>query len=712
MKRRPVRFFRLSAGFVALALALLLQGPCSAEELGTGAFEKPVLDGVRAGIDAANGAGPRPDLQAYDFLGQRDWPAVRLYAPKPLDWSRADALALDVENPASSPFRLLIRVDDDPRATGDERSLTGIAELAPGQRTTVVLPLDAAPVGMLARPSGLFPKRPGELVIGDVRGSVDLHHVAAVHISAFRGDTDKTLRFGAPFLLRRSGRQAPYDRIVDRFGQSAVGTWPEKVASDAQLRARLRDAEVEARQLAGAVFPPVDAFGGVDGRTHSAATGFFRVDKSNGRWSLVTPEGHRFFSLGVDEVTSSNPTRIAGRSPMFQGLPAASDPLARYYVPDPGEPTSFDFGAADLERGLGPDWRPRWRAAVLRRLRAWGFNTLGNWSEAGTIDEATMPYVTFYDFEGASAGIAMAGGRSLPDPFDRRFLAVADGAARSMTASRRDDPFLIGYFSGNELPWGRADRWEEGIAARVLLLGPDSPAKQAMVDGLRARYGSSSAFSSAWGIPTLATWADVLARPVALPPSPTPSARRDGVEFQGRFADLYFRTVAQAIKRQDPHHLYLGARFASFAPEIVEACAKWCDVLSFNVYGRSPQEAAAAWRRFDRPVLIGEFHFGSADRGPAWPGMVDVGGETERGPAYAAYLSAAVQDADIVGCHWFRYADEPLTGRPYDGENGHIGLVGVTDIPFGGFVAAVAAANRRTLSIFADQGRADPRGTE
>jgi hypothetical protein len=33
-----------------------------------------------------------------------------------------------------------------------------------------------------------------------------------------------------------------------------------------------------------------------------------------------------------------------------------------------------------------------------------------------------------------------------------------------------------------------------------------------------------------------------------------------------------------------------------------------------------------------------------------------------------------------------------VTGRLLDGENSHIGLVGITDIPFGGFVDAVRAA--------------------
>jgi agarase len=42
----------------------------------------------------------------------------------------------------------------------------------------------------------------------------------------------------------------------------------------------------------------------------------------------------------------------------------------------------------------------------------------------------------------------------------------------------------------------------------------------------------------------------------------------------------------------------------------------------------------------------------------------------------------------FVGAHWFQYVDEPLTGRPYDGENYNIGFVTVTDTPYPEMVQA------------------------
>jgi len=153
--------------------------------------------------------------------------------------------------------------------------------------------------------------------------------------------------------------------------------------------------------------------------------------------------------------------------------------------------------------------------------------------------------------------------------------------------------------------------------------------------------------------------------------------------------------VAEAIHRHDPHHLFLGGRFAVNTPEAIAACAQYCDVVSFNVYADLPQHGfdAAAMHQLDKPVLISEFHFGSDDRGPFGKGVVSVWNEPQRGEAYVKFIAAAASDPNIVGAHWFEYTDQSVTGRLLDGENSHIGLVGITDIPFGGFVEAVRAAN-------------------
>ena len=670
-----------------LALFWLLPGSRADAELSLPGFSPATLDGVTEIGPAGR------DGTAYRFAGGQDWPALRFRAAAPLDWSRAAALTVPVENLGDRPFTLLLRLDDDPNADGGDRSLTGMITLAPHERGAAVLPLAPGPGGMRGRPVTVTALAPGERAVTDLRGALDPRHVVALHVSGVRTDGDRTLVLGTPVLRDRPPGERSGGAIVDGYGQAIAGSWPEKVGSDAELRAKLATAEAQTRRLA--------ALPRVGTERASGGTGFFRTEKANGRWRFVSPAGQPFFSLGVDAVSPANPTIVSGREALFADLPAPGTPLARFFDSTPEGTRVFDVGAADLARVLGADWRRRWAAHTVARLTAWGFNTLGNWSDPD-LAASGLAAVDFYDVQGDSALVPGADGRVLPDPFDPRFPAVADAVATQMTARHRGSHTFLGYFSGNEMPWGGADRPDGFIAARVLRLGPDSPAKQALVAQLRGRYGTTGALAAAWGTRTLGgDWAALLARAVPFPASPTGAARADAARFGGVFADRYFAAVSRALKAQDPDHLYLGVRFADAPAEVVAACARWCDVLSFNVYGASPEVAAARWRTFDRPVLIGEFHFGSTDRGAFWPGMVDAGSEARRGPAYAAYVEAALRDPAIVGVHWYQYADEPVTGRPFDGENGHIGLVAVTDVPFSGFIEDIARANTRALAGFA-----------
>jgi len=97
-------------------------------------------------------------------------------------------------------------------------------------------------------------------------------------------------------------------------------------------------------------------------------------------------------------------------------------------------------------------------------------------------------------------------------------------------------------------------------------------------------------------------------------------------------------------------------------------------------------------------VMFTEFHFGSDDRGPFGRGVVPVWNEAQRGEAYARYVQAAAKDPNVVGAHWFEYTDQPVSGRALDGENAHVGLVGITDLPFQSFVEAVRKANEQAAS--------------
>jgi hypothetical protein len=368
---------------------------------------------------------------------------------------------------------------------------------------------------------------------------------------------------------------------------------------------------------------------------------------------------------------------------------------------------AFDFYTANLERKFGADWHARWREEAVARLEAWGFNTIGNWSDPDLWAMHRLPYTVPLSPEGEYAKVSSGEDwwGPMPDPFDPRFADAADKMARNAAARFRSDPYLIGYFVDNELAWGRGSpanpREYYALAINTLGAGPESPAKSAFVAYLAETYHNPEQLGQGWGI-RLASWDELRDTGLALPPSilDNPAAIRDLAAFSRLFADAYFRTVAEALHRYDPDHLYLGSRFAWQTTEAVEACARWCDVVSFNRYIRTIADDPDEWARFHelgKPALIGEFHFGSVDRGLFWEGIVGVGRESERGPAFGRYLRAVVDNPDFVGAHWFQYVDEPLTGRTLDGENAHIGFVTVADQPYQDLVSAARNANLAIL---------------
>ena len=118
-----------------------------------------------------------------------------------------------------------------------------------------------------------------------------------------------------------------------------------------------------------------------------------------------------------------------------------------------------------------------------------------------------------------------------------------------------------------------------------------------------------------------------------------------------------------------------------------------------NSYGYEvkTQEIARAVRILDKPVLIGEFHFGTPGRGMA-AGIIQTKNHEERGVAYRYYVENAAAIPAVVGTHWFEWIDEPNTGRN-DGENYNIGVVDVTDRPYQELVDAMKATHKRLLDI-------------
>ena len=683
--------------------------PGVADLAGTDAHVHVALDQVQRGATAER-ASDGMRQRRYTFLPAASPQVVITPASGAWDWSGQGELRLRVQN--AMPWAVTLRIGIDGASAAQHLQAT--VGLPAGPPQVLVVPLQATSPrsqGMQVGPPMPYDDhgRP-TLLATTVQGVLDRHQVRAIHLQVPSPQAAQALLFGQLETVAGGATvRDAYAGIVDRYGQFTRASWPEKIGDYKALRA------AEAATAPDPATGRASVCGGGREIHGQHKTGWFHTQQSDGRWHLVTPEGRAFFSLGVNAVSADDGrSYVQGREFMFRDLPPDRAPWSAFYGTGDSRRAEqgasagigdnhgrwFDFYAANLYRVYGKDWRAAWRRRTLDRLQDWGFNTIGNWSAAALGQAHRLAYTRSINIAGDYANVASGldyWGR-MPDPFDPRFVQATEAAVAKATAGGRDDRCLLGYFADNELAWagiGPAGRW--GLALGTLAGEPASPAKQAFIAALKKEYVSPETLAAAWGI-ALTSWEalDAAGFRAPLPGEAHPSIARDYSAWLRHYADTYFRTVAAAIRRHDPHHLFLGGRFAVNTPEAVAACAEYCDVVSFNVYADLPQHGfdAAVMARFDKPVLISEFHFGSTDRGPFGQGVVAVASEAERGPAYARFVAAAADDPQIVGVHWFQYADQPVTGRLLDGENSHVGLVGITDIPFGGFVEAVRAANR------------------
>jgi hypothetical protein len=100
----------------------------------------------------------------------------------------------------------------------------------------------------------------------------------------------------------------------------------------------------------------------------------------------------------------------------------------------------------------------------------------------------------------------------------------------------------------------------------------------------------------------------------------------------------------------------------------------------------------------DVPMIIGEYHFGTVDRGMA-QSLWQVNSQQQRGVAYRYYTEKAYAHPGLIGTAYFQWSDQDLTGRGNDGENYNCGLVDVTDRPYKYQVEAMMETAKRLFDI-------------
>lgn len=645
-----------------------------------------VTDGVTEGSKAFR----------ITFKPPAAYPSVFFTQAKPADFRGYGGLVFDLYNPGEDTVAFGVRIDSSDKADGNgNNSRSGKGSIDGKQRVTFVLPfgVDPASLGMKGLPGFGEYRNLGS----SGRGPFDLGHIVMWQIFMQRPHGELQLVVDNVRLI--PGRKYDYSNIIDKYGQYSKTDWPGKINSDADFAAQI---EKENADLAA--HPAVaqrNKFGGWADGPQLEATGFFRVAKYQDKWSFVDPEGRLFLSFGPTTITAGESTITKGREYMFMALPENDAHLAKYKSKDGAQ---INFLGANLGRKYGLDYKTKWFAKTYDRLISWGFNTIGAFSSWETMNNGRVPYTATVWTPANHARISTGHEqvRAMSDPYDPQFAIDVAAGLKPQASRVKDDPYFLGYFVGNEEHWGYFRSGPRSQYTLVLTAlkckAGDSPAKRAFLTLLQKKYGEVAKLNVAWGT-TFADWS-AMQTPVTLKDPFTEPLLADLSMLLKDLADKHFSTVQAAIKKEDPNHLYLGCRFAGYSPEVLEAAAKYSDVFSFNVYRISidPREWSVL-DPYDKPVVIGEFHFGSTDRGVFDVGLVGVADQNARGRAYQNYIKSVLALPKFIGAHWFQYSDQATTGRAMDGENGNVGFISIADTPYTELISAAREIHAEMYKI-------------
>lgn len=366
----------------------------------------------------------------------------------------------------------------------------------------------------------------------------------------------------------------------------------------------------------------------------SKSTGFFRAEKKQGRWWIIDPDGNPFIHKGVAVFgpgTSDNQKKT----------------LTTVYKTE-----------------------KNWVTKESAFLKSKGFNGVGAWSNIDLIKQTKDPlvYTVIVSPMGAykHEHIKKFGGKyeeagwqgyryDLAMVFDPEFDKYVEQEV-SKIAQYKNDKFLLGYFTDNELPWV-----DDALDRHLTKLDKNEAGYIAAKKWLDTRKGKNASVE------------DI--------------TDDDRLEFTGFYFETYIKKVAQAVKKYDPNHMYLGCRFNQEQdeldnPKIFEVAGKYMDVVSVNHYRKwePVQSILNNWQQWSgKPFIITEWYTKGEDSGlPNKTGAGwNVATQAERGYFYQNFAIELLKSKGCVGWHWFRYQDnDPLNLKTdYSNRDSNKGII-------------------------------------
>ncbi|MBI5770178.1 MAG: hypothetical protein HZA93_20550 [Verrucomicrobia bacterium] len=405
--------------------------------------------------------------------------------------------------------------------------------------------------------------------------------------------------------------------------------------------------------------PSADRWGGRTDLPPAKATGFFRTEQRDGRWWLITPDGHLYWNVGVNSV---RPTRR------------------------PPAPAPDDFA----------------RTATAE-LRALGFNGLGNGGVSAL--QTTRDALPWTVRLSVMASFAAEHKQTYPTSghtgfkeqcfpaFHPDFPAWAKKQAASLAATA-NDPSIIGIFTDNEL------QCPPDLLDRHLKLPADDP---------YLGHGRRAALA----------WLAERGRPVEV----AQLTAKDRYQFIAHVFATYARIVHDAIRAVDKNHLILGSRYNNHRgqfdnPWFWSAVGPWVDVAAVNYYvlwGPQRDDIEEWSAALQRPLMLTEWYAKAMDA----PGLANTNGagwlvrtQTDRARYYQHFALGAFDVPSLVGFHYFKYMDDGSESVALDSAGGaNKGLYQADGAPWTELQTAAREVNREAyplIDFFAARRRAAP----
>ncbi|MFX0094060.1 MAG: hypothetical protein ACFFBD_20145, partial [Candidatus Hodarchaeota archaeon] len=478
---------------------------------------------------------------------------------------------------------------------------------------------------------------------------------------------------------------------------------PGTVWLDYLFLGQLTEAEYINATLLGKFRPPNITQGLPQGSTASVT----HLEKINGAWWLVDPDGSPFWSTSVlrtHNVATYNPYLWASLSP--------------------SERDNF------------------WKTSKVRAKNEFFFNT----EVRNTVNGPTENYIAWLnmgtqaseteaskwimrDADGNGWGGWM-GMHQFPDPFDPDWEAYVDAVANSIPEWFLQDSNNIGYWTDNEMMYGATWNyyWNEACSTALIewLQGTGNYTNSSLYSQPNTYYTSIAELNAAWssGYHTYSysSFADIAGtdKPQIRGWNDT-QVMADLQAFERVVYQKYVKTIISAIRaREDslgyPRRLimanrwgYGGPSYAADAIERVIDIFSAFDILGVNAYpamnrarDHYPYEhikfiEEIIYGKTGRPIIISEFGVSAVDSGieiGRWrPHTVDT--QEQRGISYRNIISMLVNMPWCVGAHLYAYTnyyyeEDGVTPNPCN-----CGLVNDSNEPYPNYSDYIISTNQK-----------------